>query len=75
MTFTYVGCPVVMNIDKQRDNSFVVRKAVLEHQEEMYSKEEMYAKYRKKLTKDQEEAVIAFLESSPSNQDKRSPYL
>eukprot|EP00090_Calanus_glacialis_P007756 TRINITY_DN16213_c0_g1_i1.p2 TRINITY_DN16213_c0_g1~~TRINITY_DN16213_c0_g1_i1.p2 ORF type:complete len:119 (+),score=33.26 TRINITY_DN16213_c0_g1_i1:452-808(+) len=68
VTSKYVGCPVVMNINQQKDNSFVVSKAVLDHQEHEVG-EEMYAKYRKKMTKDQEEAVIAFLESDPSNQE------
>ena len=64
----YVGCPVTLNINQQTNGAFVVSKAVLEHKEHDIG-EEWYAKFRKKLSKDQEEAVRAFLETKPSNRE------
>jgi len=64
----YVGCPVVLNVNQHVDGTFVVAKAELEHKEHDVS-EESYSKYTKKLSKDEEEAVKAFLETKPSNKE------
>eukprot|EP00092_Neocalanus_flemingeri_P024330 GFUD01026386.1.p1 GENE.GFUD01026386.1~~GFUD01026386.1.p1 ORF type:complete len:513 (-),score=113.10 GFUD01026386.1:18-1556(-) len=68
ITHKYVGCPVILNINQQANGAFVVRKAELEHKEHDVG-EEAYAGYNKKLSKDQEEAVNAFLVTEPSNRE------
>jgi len=64
----FVGCPVVINIIEQSNNIFVVKKAELEHQNHKVG-EEMFAKYKRKLSKDQEDIIKAFLETDPSNSE------
>eukprot|EP00092_Neocalanus_flemingeri_P024329 GFUD01026385.1.p1 GENE.GFUD01026385.1~~GFUD01026385.1.p1 ORF type:complete len:497 (+),score=107.42 GFUD01026385.1:45-1535(+) len=68
ITHKYVGCPVILNINQQANGAFVVKKAELEHKEHDVG-EEAYAGYNKKLSKDQEEAVNAFLVTEPSNRE------
>ena len=67
VTQRYVGCPALLNINQQQDGTFEVTKAVLEHKEHKIGEEE-YATFRRKLSKDQKEAVKAFLVTQPSNQ-------
>ena len=62
----YVGCPAVLHIFQQANGAFIVRRAEVEHKEHDVG-EESYAKIKKKLSKDQKEAVKAFLETKPSN--------
>ena len=64
----YVGCPVALNINQQADGTFVVRKAELQHKEHDVG-QEVFEKYKKRLSKDQEEAVKSFLEQNPTNQE------
>ena len=67
-TNKYVGCPVHLNVYQDRkEGTFSVRKSELEHQGHEIG-EENYSKYRKRFSKDQDDAVGAFLESNPSNQ-------
>ena len=67
-TNKYVGCPVYLNVYQDaKEGTFSVRKSELEHQGHEIG-EEYYSKYRKRLSKDQEDTVRAFLESNPSNQ-------
>ena len=68
VTSQYVGCPVSLNISQQHDKTYVVNKALLDHQEHEIN-EETYMKYRKKLNKDQELAVATYLETKPSNKE------
>ena len=63
----YVGCPVRVNVNQQQDGAFVVTRAELNHVNHDISRE-MFEKYavNKRLSKDQEDAVRAFLETAPS---------
>ena len=63
----YVGCPVRLTICQDvREGPFSVRRSDLDHQGHEIG-EEHFSKYRKRLSKDQEDAVGAFLQSNPSN--------
>lgn len=64
----FVGCPVVLNINQQANRTFVVRKADLDHKDHDVG-EEVFARYKRKLSKDQEDAVKAFLTTDPSNKE------
>ena len=61
----YVACPVMININQQSNRSYLVRKAELGHKNHEVG-EEMFARYRPKLSKDQEDIIKAFLETEPS---------
>jgi hypothetical protein len=65
----YVGCPAALRINQQNDGSFLVVRADLEHKEHGDSQEAYNAKIRKRLSKDQEAAVITLLETDPTNHD------
>ena len=64
----FVGCPVVLNINQQANRTFIVRKADLAHKDHDVG-EEVFARYKRKLSKDQEDAVKAFLTTDPSNKE------
>ena len=66
-TAAYVGCPVRVNVNQQNDGSFVVTTAVLYHENHEVSRE-MFDKYtvNRRLSKDHEDAVIAFLDTDPA---------
>ena len=57
-----------MRFNQQNDGLFLVVRADLEHKEHDVS-EESYSKMRKRLSKDQEEVVIALFESKHSYTD------
>jgi len=67
VTSKYVGCPVKLTIQSAKDQTYLVKTSELEHQGHEIG-EEHYSKHRKRLSRDQEDAVKAFLESNPSNQ-------
>ena len=61
----------MVNINQQAmDGSFLVTKADIEHKNHETGREvfEKYA-FHKRLSEEQEDAVIAFIESSPSNKE------
>jgi len=63
----YVGCPVRLSFCQYVfEGPLSVKTSQLEHQGHEIG-EEHYSKYRKRLSKDQEDAVGAFLQSNPSN--------
>ena len=64
----YVGCPAALNITQDYENIFTVTRADLDHKEHDVGAE-AYARIKKKLTKDQEDAVLSFLEMQPNNLD------
>ena len=64
----YVGCPARVRFNQQNDGLFLVVRADLEHKEHDVS-EELYAKMRKRLSKDQEEVIRALLETNHSYAD------
>ena len=63
----HVDCPVVVNINQQADGGFVVTKAITEHENHEIGKEifDKYARNRR-LTKDHDDAVRAFLDTDPT---------
>ena len=61
----YVGCPAFLQFNQLDDGRFLVIRGDLEHKEHEVS-EKAYAKVKRKLTTDQEEAVKALLETDPS---------
>ena len=63
----FSGCPVIVNVNEQDDNTFKVTKVVLEHKNHEVGKE-IYDQYstNKRLSEDQENAVLAFLETDPT---------
>ena len=63
----FVGCPVIVNVNQQADRSFLVTKTVLQHENHEVSRE-MFDKYahNRRLSKDHEDAVRAFLDTDPS---------
>ena len=63
----YVGCPVGVNVNQQEDGTFLVTKAVLEHENHETGRG-IYERYmvNKRLSKDQENAVKAFIDTDPS---------
>merc|ERR1719450_2079301 len=60
----YVGCPAFVNIRHSTDGVLTVVRGNLEHENHEVS-EEAYTKIKKKLTKDQVEAVKVILETEP----------
>jgi len=69
----YVGCPAVLFVNQKEDGTFVVDKAVLEHENHEVGRE-IFARYanNRRLSKDQEDAVAAFLVSNPRPADVAS---
>ena len=61
----YVGCPAFVEILQSTDRLFRVVRGNLEHENHEIS-EENYLKMKRSLTKDQEEAVKALLETEPT---------
>ena len=63
-----MGCPVVVNINQRADGGFLVTKAVTEHENHEIGRElfDKYARNRR-LTKDHDDAVKAFLDTNPSS--------
>lgn len=66
----FTNCPVKVDLNEMEDGSFVIQNLLLQHENHEVS-EEQYSKYviNRRLSKDHEDALKAFLTTNPSTKD------